>query len=160
MTDLWDQRRREHEELEREERERQARIFQAEAPSPGLSLESRSPRSRPVLAAAVLGMCGAIVGVVLGAILAVILGPLLGDTLAGHSLPPDYFEVMGYAIGFYCLLMIPCGSILVGGVPAVIIARLRAAGGTAQSAIPPFVAGFLGGLLTTMVLTGVFLVTS
>jgi hypothetical protein len=160
VTDLWDQRRKEHGKFEKDERERQARIFQAEAASPGLPREGRAPRNRPVLAAAVLGMCGGIVGVVLGAILAVILGSFFGDALAGHSLPPDYFEVLGYGIGSYCLVMIPCGSTLVGGIPGVIIARLRAAGGTAQPAIPPFVAGFLGGLLTTMVLTGVFLVTS
>jgi hypothetical protein len=162
MADLWDQRRKEHEQTEEAERQRQARLFGSAAPSSGPPLASgeRPARGRPLLASIVLGTCGGIGGVVVGAILSSILGPLVGDVFAGHELPSDYFEAMGYTIGLYCVVMVPCGSILVGGLPGMLVARLRLAQGKPQASAPSLFAGFVSGLVATLILTLGFLAIS
>ena len=136
------------------ERERPTRLVQARAAeqAPSVAVHRRSLSDRPVLKAAMLGSIGSIIGV-LGSVVAgwlfILVVSFFGDPLPGMDLPPDYEEVLSYLVALYCLVMFPCGGVIVGAIPGALVGIRWRDRPKDLRPVPPV----LSGLLIQVILT-------
>jgi hypothetical protein len=108
------------------------------------------PTDHPVLVSTLLGAVGGIAGAAAGVILSIILGALLIGLFSGAPSADDTAEGLGYLVGFYCLLMFPCGGALVGAVPGILLGIFRFAQDRMLTPIRPLLAGFLTVVILTI----------
>lgn len=151
MTDLWHRRRDNHERIEVEERARQQRIIRVSSIplSPPGPPAHRPLSRRSHLGPAMIGAGGGIAGVLVWTIPFQILAILFAEAFMSGTLPQDSAEVLGYLVGTYCCIMVPCGGAIVGELPGAFVGALRDSRGHEPNPLYPL----LGGMPVTLMIT-------
>ncbi len=162
MIDPWDKRRAELDLDKAQSANPRDRISR---PVPPFSASDHPPRislsQHPVLLSAILGAAGSVAAIPIATFISAIVAVWFGDTIVGGTLPADYGEGFGYLLGFFCLVMFPCGGALVGGLPGAAVGMLSVARGVEPRPLHSLIAGAITASLVTLAasIAAIFLFT-